>query len=192
MDLFIDFHAGVTKRGSNGRSNPMMSCLLVTLLWGNIRKRDWPIVSTSLHSGKRHLLVLFDLPGTDRTAAVLDDNLIAVVHSEEEIPFLLFIQEFILKNRHTFPFKRESSRTSSQFSASLCSKHTYSEHSWRCLPQPGTKRRGEGILRMEGAGTSVEDDDIDSQDSNTPIDHGHLARNCSTKIIPPAVKASVI
>ena len=34
---------------------------------------------------------------------------------------------------------------------------------------------------MEVAGTS-EEDDIDSQDSNTPIDHGHLARNCSIKI----------
>ena len=45
---------------------------------------------------------------------------------------------------------------------------------------------------MEDAGTSEEDDDIDSQDSNTPIDHGHIARNCSIKIITPAVKASVI
>ena len=45
---------------------------------------------------------------------------------------------------------------------------------------------------MEDAGTSEEDDDIDIQDSNTPIDHGHLARNCSIKIITPAVKASVI
>ena len=35
---------------------------------------------------------------------------------------------------------------------------------------------------MEDAGTSEEDDDIDSQDSNIPIDHGHLARNCSIKI----------
>ena len=34
---------------------------------------------------------------------------------------------------------------------------------------------------MEDAGTS-EEDDIDSQDSNTPIDHGHLARNFSIKI----------
>ena len=34
---------------------------------------------------------------------------------------------------------------------------------------------------MEDAGTS-EEDNIDSQDSNTPIDHGHLARNCSIKI----------
>ena len=41
---------------------------------------------------------------------------------------------------------------------------------------------------MEDAGTAEED--IDSQDSNTPIDHGHLARNCSIKIITPAVKAS--
>ena len=31
---------------------------------------------------------------------------------------------------------------------------------------------------MEDAGTS-EEDDIDSQDSNTSIDHGHLAQNCS-------------
>ena len=51
--------------------------------------------------------------------------------------------------------------------------------------------QGEGILRIEDAGTS-EEDDIDSQDSNTPIDHGHLARNCSIKIIKPAVKGSVI
>ena len=41
---------------------------------------------------------------------------------------------------------------SSQFSESLCSDQTYSNHSWRCLPQPETKRRGEGILRMEDAG----------------------------------------
>ena len=34
---------------------------------------------------------------------------------------------------------------------------------------------------MEDAGTSKKDD-IDSQDSNTSIDHGHLARNCSIKI----------
>ena len=62
----------------------------------------------------------------------------------------------------------------------LCSEHTYSDHSWEWLPQLGTKRRGEGILRMEDSGTS-EEDDIDNQDSNIPIDHGHLARNCSVK-----------
>ena len=45
---------------------------------------------------------------------------------------------------------------------------------------------------MEDAGTSEEDDDIDSQDSNTLTDHGHLARNCSIKIITPVVKVSVI
>ena len=48
-------------------------------------------------------------------------------------------------------------------SAILGSEHTYSYHSWECLPQPGTKRRGKGILRMEDAGTS-EEDDSDSQD----------------------------
>ena len=41
--------------------------------------------STSLQSGKRHFIVLVDRPGT---AAVLDDNLIAVVHSVDEIPFI--------------------------------------------------------------------------------------------------------
>ena len=35
---------------------------------------------------------------------------------------------------------------------------------------------------MEDAGTSEEDDNINSQDSNIPVDHGHLARNCSIKI----------
>ena len=44
---------------------------------------------------------------------------------------------------------------------------------------------------MEDAGT-LEEDDIDSQDSNTLIDHGHVDRNCSIKFITPAVKASVI
>ena len=44
---------------------------------------------------------------------------------------------------------------------------------------------------MEDAGTS-EEDGIDRQDSNTPINHGHLARNCLIKITTPAVKASVI
>ena len=34
---------------------------------------------------------------------------------------------------------------------------------------------------MEDAGTS-EEDDIDSLDFKTPIDHGHLARNCLIKI----------
>ena len=68
----------------------------------------------------------------------------------------------------------------SQFSTSLCSEHTYSNHSWGCLPQSGTKRWGEGILRLEDTGTLEED--TDSQDSNIPIDHGHLAWNCSIKI----------
>ena len=45
---------------------------------------------------------------------------------------------------------------------------------------------------MEDAGISEEDDDIDSQDSNTPIDHSYLAQNCSIKIITPTTKASVI
>ena len=44
---------------------------------------------------------------------------------------------------------------------------------------------------MEDAGIS-EEGDIDSQDSNTPIDHGHLAWNCLIKITTLAVKASVI
>ena len=44
------------------------------------------------------------------------------------------------------------------------------------------KHRGEGILRLEDAGTS-EEDYIDSQDSNIPIDHGHLAQNCSIKTL---------
>ena len=44
---------------------------------------------------------------------------------------------------------------------------------------------------MEDAGT-LEEDDTDSQDSNIPIDHGHLAWNCSIKIIMLAVKALVI
>ena len=45
-------------------------------------------------------------------------------------------------------------------------------------------------MRMEDAETSEEDEDIDSQDCNVPIDHGHLARNCSIKIIMSAVKPS--
>ena len=45
---------------------------------------------------------------------------------------------------------------------------------------------------LEDAETSEEDDDIDSQNSNIPIDHGHLARNCSIKIITFAVKFLVI
>ena len=44
---------------------------------------------------------------------------------------------------------------------------------------------------MEDAVTS-EEDDTDSQDSNIPIDHGHLAWNCSIKIITPAMKVLVI
>ena len=41
---------------------------------------------------------------------------------------------------------------------------------------------------MEDAGTSEEDDNINSQDSNTPIDHGYLAQNCSIKIKPGSVR----
>ena len=70
--------------------------------------------------------------------------------------------------------------TRSQFSASLCSEHTYSDHSWGCLPQLGTKHRGEGILRMEDARSSEEN--TDSQDFNIPIDHSYLAQNCLIKI----------
>ena len=33
--------------------------------------------------------------------------------------------------------------------ASLCREHTCIDLSWGCLPQPGTKRRGEGILELE-------------------------------------------
>ena len=46
----------------------------------------------------------------------------------------------------------------------------------------GRNVEGKESWEMEDAGTSEEDDDIDSQDSNTPIDHGHVARNCSIKI----------
>ena len=74
-----------------------------------------------------------------------------------------------------------------QFSGTNIPTATTSED----LPQPGMERRGEGILRMEITGIS-EEDDIDSQDSNTLIDHDHLAQNCSIKIITPAVKTSVI
>ena len=63
-------------------------------------------------------------------------------------------------------YETQSRWTTSQLSVSLCSKHTYTDHSWGCRPQPGTKRQGEGILRMEDARTS-EEDDIESQDSNT-------------------------
>ena len=57
-------------------------------------------------------------------------------------------------------------------------------------PTVGTKHRGEGILRMEDTGISEED--TDSQDSNIPIDHGHVARNCLIKIIMLAMNALVI
>ena len=53
-------------------------------------------------------------------------------------------------------------------SASLCSEHNYSDHSWGCLPQPGTKRRGEGILRMEDAETSEEVLSLRASAANTP------------------------
>ena len=43
---------------------------------------------------------------------------------------------------------------------------------------------------MEAAVTS-EEEDPNSQDFNIPIDHGHLAWNCLTKFITPAVKAFV-
>ena len=76
-------------------------------------------------------------------------------------------------------------------SARLCREHAYGDHSWGCLPQPGTKRRGKRILRMEDAGTS-EEEDTDSQDSNVPIDHCHLVWNYLIKIITLVVKALVI
>ena len=52
------------------------------------------------------------------------------------------------------------------------------------------KRRGEGILRMEDAVTS-EEEDANSQDFNIPMDHSHLAWNYLMKIIMPAAKALV-
>ena len=45
------------------------------------------------------------------------------------------------------------------------SEHTRNGHSWGCLAQPEIKRQGEGILRMEDAVTS-EEEDTDSQDFN--------------------------
>ena len=74
---------------------------------------------------------------------------------------------------------------------SLCSKHTYSDYSWRCLPQPGMKHTGEGILRMEDT-RILKEKDTDSQDSNIPIDHGHLAQSCLIKIVTLAMKVFVI
>ena len=63
-------------------------------------------------------------------------------------------------------------------------------------PEDVSHSRGQNIEGKESwewktPGTS-EEDDIDSQDSNTPIDHYHLARNCLIKITTPAVKASVM
>ena len=55
------------------------------------------------------------------------------------------------------------------------------DHSWRCIPQTGTKLWGKGILRMKDAVTSKVED-ADSQDFNIPTDHGRLARNCLMKL----------
>ena len=55
-------------------------------------------------------------------------------------------------------------------------------------PEDVSHSRGRNVEGKE----SEENNDIDNQDSNTPIDHGHLARNCSIKIMTPAVKTSVI
>ena len=63
--------------------------------------------------------------------------------------------------------------------------------SWGCLIQPVTKRRGEGILRMEDAMTS-EEEDTDSQDFNIATDHSHLARNCLMKIKKPWSQISIV
>ena len=52
------------------------------------------------------------------------------------------------------------------------------------------KRRGKRILRMEDAGTS-EKEGTDSQDSNVPLDHGHLARNYLIKKITNLNELSV-
>ena len=59
---------------------------------------------------------------------------------------------------------------------------------WRFIPGCGRhpqecSLQREGIVRMEDAGTSEEDNNIDSQDSNIRIDHSHLARNCSIRIV---------
>ena len=39
---------------------------------------------------------------------------------------------------------------------------------------------------------TLEEDDIDSQNSNIPINHGHLARNCSIKIIIIIITINII
>ena len=53
-------------------------------------------------------------------------------------------------------------------------------------------RNVEGKESWEWKTPGTSEEDIVSQDSNKPIDHGHLARTCSIKIITPAVKASFI
>ena len=78
----------------------------------------------------------------------------------------------------------------SVFTAKACTELQQTHLQRPLLPQLGMKHRGEGILRMEDAGTS-EEEDTDFKNSNIPIDHGHLARYCLIKIIMPGVEASV-
>ena len=129
----------------------------------------WCMVTFDAPSSSDILLVLF-FRFSSKTLHIFSISYYLGLPEHEMIEaFTAIIMIFIEQFRARWPWS---------ISASHCSEHTYSDHSWRCLPQPGTKRRGEGILRMEDDGTS-EEDDIDSQDSNTPIEHGHLAQNSS-------------
>ena len=97
----------------------------------------------------------------------------------------------MLENELSISLSRKMHRKIFKMRASAANTPTATTPEDGSHTREAKRRRGEGILRMEYAGTS-EEGDIDSQDSNLPIDHGHLARNCSIKIITPAVKALVI
>ena len=63
----------------------------------------------------------------------------------------------------------------------ICSEHTYRDHSWGCLLQLGMKHLWEGILKTEDSMT-LEEEDTNSQDFNISTDHSHLVWNCLMKI----------
>ena len=68
----------------------------------------------------------------------------------------------------------------------------HSQDSFPSMFCPWLWQTSSGVVAVGVFAAVARSDDIDSQDSNTPIDHGHLARNCLIKITTPAAKASVI
>ena len=85
-------------------------------------------------------------------------------------------------------YKTQSRQTSSKFSVSHCLQRTHLQRPLLEMSPTAGDETSRGRNPENGRRRDFERR-RHRLDSNTPIDHGHLARNCSIKIIKPAVKA---